>query len=383
MQSTRPDAADLSAVNWNRKSAPLQYLRGVAAISVMLYHSSAYLMLWRKDDRLFRIFGDSVGLFGVTLFFVASGALMAMLAARADPSRFMLHRIIRIYPTYLLVATTFLLAAPLIGSGVTLDPWAFGLVPGGPHIYGLGVEWTLPFEIVFYVLVFVLILGRLGRHLHVVGAIWVGAIVLTHYAVPRLQADWQFPVLAHIPLAERTISFAAGLVIPWIVRRARAVIAAPVFGAAALVGGQLDPVHQIWWVSGACACFVAASLTVPALRARPLVSLEKLGDWSFALYLCHVQIIHTVLRRMPIDTPGGYIWIASVASSLAIGSVVGMVDIELYSALRRWADRTSVPVRRALAWGFLIGYLSAGTAWMLRPAQDIKRAQNEESGSVR
>jgi len=358
-------AADLREVDWGRKSAPLQYLRGVAAISVMLYHASAYLMLWRKDDRPFRIFGDSVGLFGVTLFFVASGALMAMLAARTDPARFMLHRMIRIYPTYLLVATGFLLAAPLIGSGVTFDPWAFGLVPGGPRNYGLGVEWTLPFEIVFYAIVFGLMLVRLGRSLHIVGVIWISAIVLTHYAFPALQTNWQFPILTHIPLAERTFSFAAGLLIPWTVRQSRAAIASPFFGAAALIGGQLDPSHQVWWVSGACACFVAGSLTIPALRAPPIMSLVKLGDWSFAIYLCHVPIIHMVLRHTPSDARTSHVWAASVISALAAGSLIGVIDIRLYAALRRWADSTPIRIQISLVVAFLASYLSAGTAWTL------------------
>src|SRR6478752_2117782 len=77
----------------------LQYLRAIAAISVVLCHASYYLMAARGDSWLWNIFGRA-GLFGVMLFFAISGYLMAQLAPGATSLRFMSHRLIRIYPPY-------------------------------------------------------------------------------------------------------------------------------------------------------------------------------------------------------------------------------------------------------------------------------------------
>src|SRR5690349_5463657 len=76
---------------------PLQYLRAIAALSVVLCHASYYLMGARQESWLWEVFGRA-GLFGVLLFFAISGFLMAQLAPGATGLRFMAHRLIRIYP---------------------------------------------------------------------------------------------------------------------------------------------------------------------------------------------------------------------------------------------------------------------------------------------
>jgi exopolysaccharide production protein ExoZ len=77
----------------------LQYLRALAAVSVVVCHASYYLMAARGDSSLWVTFGRC-GLFGVMLFFAISGYLMAQLAPGATSLRFMAHRLIRIYPPY-------------------------------------------------------------------------------------------------------------------------------------------------------------------------------------------------------------------------------------------------------------------------------------------
>jgi peptidoglycan/LPS O-acetylase OafA/YrhL len=77
----------------------LQYLRAIAAISVVLCHASYYLMATGDDSWLWNVFARA-GLFGVMLFFAISGYLMAQLAPGATSLRFMAHRLIRIYPPY-------------------------------------------------------------------------------------------------------------------------------------------------------------------------------------------------------------------------------------------------------------------------------------------
>jgi exopolysaccharide production protein ExoZ len=88
----------------------LQYLRAVAAVSVVLCHASYYLMAARGDSWLGNTFGRA-GLFGVMLFFAISGYLMAQIAPGATSLRFMAHRLIRIYPPYWLAVLVVVVAS--------------------------------------------------------------------------------------------------------------------------------------------------------------------------------------------------------------------------------------------------------------------------------
>ena len=87
---------------------PLQYLRAIAAFSVVLCHASYYVKDIRGDGRMWEIF-DRAGYLGVVLFFAISGYLMAQLAEKATGLRFLAHRLIRIYPIYWLCVFTVLL----------------------------------------------------------------------------------------------------------------------------------------------------------------------------------------------------------------------------------------------------------------------------------
>src|SRR5918911_1462736 len=130
----------------------IQDLRGVAAVMVVLYHAGHYLALYRGDDALKG--WDALGLYGVAIFFAISGFLMASLVRRTGPWLFLAHRIVRIYPALLIAVALTGAVSGLIGRPFVLDPVALALVPAGPRFYALDVEWTLLFEVTFYVALF-------------------------------------------------------------------------------------------------------------------------------------------------------------------------------------------------------------------------------------
>ena len=69
---------------------------------------------------------DCFGLIGVAVFFAISGLLMADLIQRTDPWRFLAHRVVRIYPIYLLAVSV---SVPIIGF--------LGIRKFGPHVFSL------------------------------------------------------------------------------------------------------------------------------------------------------------------------------------------------------------------------------------------------------
>jgi peptidoglycan/LPS O-acetylase OafA/YrhL len=155
----------------------IDVLRFAAAIIVMAYHLSYkawsmngyYLheqlgvadILWPwSDDTWF-------GWIGVQIFFVISGFVIAFSSASATPSKFLLGRVLRLVPV-MWISATICLAVALYWDNFSSQA-AFFLYfksllfwPFGPWI--AGQIWTLPIEIMFYGLVFLLLtVGRFDR----------------------------------------------------------------------------------------------------------------------------------------------------------------------------------------------------------------------------
>jgi exopolysaccharide production protein ExoZ len=86
----------------------LQVLRGLAALAVVLYHVHEYLLILSgKTDIYFNLLGVQFSM-GAWFFFVLGGFLMSYLIDTGS-DRFLIRRLVRIYPTYWLAV----LARPL------------------------------------------------------------------------------------------------------------------------------------------------------------------------------------------------------------------------------------------------------------------------------
>lgn len=161
-------------------------LRGVAAMSVVVWHlvmsfflmpagvitwttrfpSSSQIPDWPVADFVAGI-GFDLGAFGVTLFFLISGLVIARSLHSYSRSGFVVARAWRLLPTFAvgyLIACAAVSISEWIGFGrvsLTFGEVAWGLVPGLSLLTGqpsvpLGVDWTLIVEICFYLLCLIL-----------------------------------------------------------------------------------------------------------------------------------------------------------------------------------------------------------------------------------
>jgi exopolysaccharide production protein ExoZ len=261
----------------------LQALRAYAALSVAMFHFSlvpATAMPWQY------------GSFGVDLFFVLSGFIIAYSSDR-DPRHFLIHRAIRVLPPYWIAtsigALLVMLAMPLDAAmGWYGQSLIFLTSPEGrPPIIFVG--WTLVYELAFY-LVYAIILHANRR--------WAPVI-----AIPVLTFLAYAPQAAGVPM--RTwpllIEFAYGLTIFLIVRRARAPVRIALPLAAAGIAFLYAFQHQTIGQDGPAAdqfrilVFGLPSAMIVlgliwleqagyAIRARFILAL---GAASYALYLLH------------------------------------------------------------------------------------------------
>src|SRR5438094_6534358 len=158
----------MSDVNGGKRLAEVDALRGVAALSVVLFHyTTRFAELYQPTPAAAVSFQG--GQYGVNLFFIISGFVIFMTLERTRrTSDFVVSRFSRLFPAYwVAIAMTFAITHWLGLPGQLVDAGSaaanmlmlHGLLLRVPHVDG--VYWTLEVELLFYC--GMLILYRLNR----------------------------------------------------------------------------------------------------------------------------------------------------------------------------------------------------------------------------
>src|SRR5262249_41796277 len=233
------------------RNLAVQGLRGVAAGAVVLFLVLGVFPwgagAWPFDERF--------GVLGVTVFFAISGMLMAGIVPRTGPWRFLSHRVVRIYPLYLVLVATWVVVAQTLGAQrVGFHLLSLTLAPVGHRYYYLGPEWTLVYECSYYVALFALAWAGLQQHLVPIACGWLIMIALA-----PLVAGWDANamtvgpgILFKVPSA----AFAGGLLVPTLARRTPIGFSVLALAACFLFWSESSVTAQYWIAS------VAAVLVV-------------------------------------------------------------------------------------------------------------------------
>lgn len=263
----------------------IQYLRGFAALYVVLYHLNG--------DFAFPLL--AYGYLGVQLFFVISGFIITYVHSQdrgfASLKKFIVRRFTRIYPAYwaaLLPVLLLFFTVPGIGLPWHTEPLNVirnFLLLQNPDQSILGVAWSLVYEIMFYTIFGVWVIGlRWPIHGLLVG--WALLLTLLSWWAPALTTRW-------LVLDSYNSYFLAGctlaLIYPYTQRR----LSLAYFVAALLLFLAVPFFYNTFW-----AIFGASLLlcTVATLYqpVQPYHYWLILGDASYALYLTHLTIIAIV-----------------------------------------------------------------------------------------
>ncbi len=306
--------------------------------------NSAHRMQWDLAN---------AGVFGVDIFFVISGFVMAASARRFDGGRdaihFLAQRYNRIAPLFYLLSA--LLLADMLRAQVPFDvrdvlntltfvPWFDGREYHWP-IHYLG--WTLAFEFVFYGVVTALIWSGGGRRVVLLAAILAGlALAGALYDAPWLPLRMlTSPTMVEFGLGGLAYrAWRAG----WFDRRALRWHLFLVAGMALFlwsIFGELHLVHVmatdvldhtgalrrlLWWGIPAFAIVCWALTLTPGADRWPRRGARLIGDASYSIYLTHlfvVRLAEEVIQRS--DLP-----VVLVAVSVVIVSpVVGWASYRL------------------------------------------------------
>ena len=328
-----------------QKNQLIQSARGVAALFVVLFHASWNCGRYFGESVWATAFGGRFGVVGVAIFFTISGMLMADLIQRTDPWRFLAHRMVRIYPPYLLAVAVLLalIATHLATGGLSLHLFSLMLVPAGYRPYYLGVEWTLVFECTYYVGLFLIVLLGWRHHLNGIALFWLLLIAAASYFLPN-DDRVLFPVYS-IWLSAANVAFIGGLFIPWL-SKTPIPIGTGILALCILMVMTPPNLMIDRWIAGIVATLFVLDIVRVQVPQRALLGLPKLGDWSYALYLCHAPVIVLVYHWWPSSTAVGMAWFAAVAMALVVAAAFGTLDVWMYKQFKSAVDRSDEEDRR-------------------------------------
>lgn len=323
----------------------LQILRGIACLSVVVYHMAEMENLHASGGHFLRPvlwFGYA----GVDLFFVLSGFLIAStnrheLGQAAALPRYLFRRLWRIYPTFWAAFILAVCAYPLYCTNRIFGlnwQWEFVqsvlLLPQDPCPRLLPAAWTLSYEVMFYLAFAVLFL--LPRRM-ALPALLVWGVIVLHATI---MGHWPRNQYTALPFHPVVLEFVAGALLAWCPLRLSGRVATLVTLVAlawCVIGTILmfdpDP-HWVPWaqIRRVRLFGVPAALLVFALigweRSGGRLKwtwLNRLGDASYSVYLTHFvsfMLIYKLANRVnwPQQGMAHLGWLAALlAGSLGLG----------------------------------------------------------------
>jgi len=292
----------------------IQALRAIAANGVVISHLFIAEQKYSHGGAVLSA-GAHSGAFGVDLFFVISGFIMATIAQNASWQKFLFDRAMRILPPYWFYTTLVLIVsfyAPAYVNGSFEHPpsiWrSYLLVPDsiGPL---LAVGWTLMHEMYFY-LCFALVIFLTGAFRFKIMSlllIWTVAVICLNAAVQLTEiSDPVVAVITHPLTLEFIFGVAAGIAIQ---RNCTAFAVSTVVGGITIFmlvlsmsDGALGLIDDRNWkrvmlVGAPCALIVygLVGIEIKNKQTAPYW-LVALGDESYSTYLSHVLVLSAIGR---------------------------------------------------------------------------------------
>ncbi len=323
----------------------VQSLRAYGALAVAFYHTGFSLNIG---------LGRPIGSFGVSIFFLISGFIMAMICD-TSPEHFLVRRMARIVPLYWLLTLDLFAAGSLIPrllGGTALDGMALlkslffiPYVTHGTYFPILFLGWSLNYEMYFYML----LAGALVVYQRRAALIASGVMIAVLLILRVVHAGGALKFYAHPIILE----FVLGILCYYgfravpndrIVANRKVLIGGMFLAAAAMIGAAvttMGPLNAvIVGITSTILVFCAVLLDKVgiSLRWRFLI---LLGDASYVIYLihpyCEEALNKIVARRLPMLDPKTWLgMIVALVVTVVVSIVVyRLIDNPLHTYFRK------------------------------------------------
>lgn len=359
---------------FSRQIVGLDLLRIFAAALVVVYHLAFYDWSPRAqspgpplhDFDRFQAF-TNFGWVGVEIFFVISGFVIAYSAQAARAPVFAVQRLLRLLPAALICGT--LSAIALYSQGNTPAPRVFSLWLRSVCLRPLpgidGSYWTLPIEVAFYGLVFLLLLFHGIRRMPIVMGALGGLSTLfwlmtpIQLRLPKPLYTWAFKPLQRAALETQSLvwfgsAFAVGVFL-WLCLNQRCTLKRLLMLAICSVGTLFELLLRGNTLAHECATryravlpaglwLLSVAFIVLAVRCNaPLQRLlgrrgvalsRRLGMMTYPLYLVHHTVGFTLIQRMRFHLGAANALLVAIGIVTAIAGVIAGYP---EPAIQKWA----------------------------------------------
>lgn len=321
----------------------IQAWRAILCVGVVLAHIKIYL-LRTETPTLFASVPDIFG--GIPCaFFAVSGYFMATLVDR-NTTNFLPQRLVRVYPMYVLAIALAFPLRLLSSSHLNFEdlPLALTLLPLGPRInYKLGIEWTLVYEIFYYLVCWVFCRPALFRQFPKFLIAWMLAVIVKNIVAPYTPP---LPTVFTIWLSGWNYCFIGGALLYYALQRynepaTQAWAQVLVFATLCIVSNTFIQRQGVFYMLGLASCAAMAVLIKLESRVRAPRILSELGDYSYALYLIHTNIILVAFDRWGYFTdakPGTVAGLIALVLCLAAFWFLGQLDVAIHRRTKRWIN---------------------------------------------
>ncbi|WP_428943453.1 acyltransferase family protein [Pantoea sp. FN060301] len=300
----------------------VQYLRGIAAIMVVLYHFRANLNgIYAQKNLGDMLFGR--GGVGVDLFFIVSGFIIAYSTQKnLGGWDFIVKRIFRLYPIYLAC----MLAMALIPSTSLDVNYLKSLFfihldyEGKPPVFGYStifVAWTLTYEILFYTIFFLSqIISHKYRSQITIAVIVLFVIILQYYlnngqvsfwGSTTVEYDGYLQPILKLLSSPMMIDFSYGIAIYLLMSFSRGTIhklndslvrvfciSGAIYFTICLMTGYRTFSGPIGAGVSCAALFISILIYEVKFSIKNYKSIMLIGNLSYGIYLSHVLVIRFI-----------------------------------------------------------------------------------------
>jgi peptidoglycan/LPS O-acetylase OafA/YrhL len=334
----------------------LDGLRGIAAISVLLFHYTVvYGQLIGPIGPL--PFVATYGRHGVDLFFIISGFVILMTVENSRTlADFVVSRFARLFPAFwaaVSITSCALIISPLLPTFWSPGPGTIAanltMMPVLFHAHLIdGAYWSLFYELMFYVLMGLICRFRLAHRIEPICLLWIAIFSVVRWLDPELGWRTRQILLVHYghlfivgiciyriwggrsgPLTYVVLALACGM---------------SLFGPGPESGIMPPGLYFAITLACAGAVWLASANRFPFLRTRPLLFL---GGISYPVYMLH-QIIGFEVIRLALG--GGLS--STMALSLAAGVTILLataINILIERPARDWIRRLYAGSRHRLS----------------------------------